>query len=239
MKIPKVYIIHVSDDNIREKHIRKELAGKVSNFEFINEGDISDLNDDVLNEYFDKSLHGMEKPNEISCTYKHLIAYQKIIATNEELHLIFEDDIILYPHFVNELKKILEEIKARELKNFLISLEDSTNQYIKRSERRKNQLLYHKNRGRLTGAYLVDKTAVKNFWDYVKTHKCDRLIDNFQTVSAQEGTFDFYWCKSAIATQGSKNGLLPSHIAKARTGVLRKLGVKTHKLYKKLLYEFR
>ncbi|MEL7144738.1 MAG: hypothetical protein AAFO69_00110, partial [Bacteroidota bacterium] len=78
-----------------------------------------------------------------------------------------------------------------------------------------------------------------NFLDYVLKYKCDRLIDNFQIVAAKKKVFQFYWCKNAVATQGSKNGLLPSHIAEARTGVLRKAGVKVHRLYKKLLYEFR
>lgn len=239
MEIPKAYVIHVSDDFLREQHIRQQLTGKVSNFEFVNEGDIADITTEILTEFFDETLHGMEKPNEVSCTYKHFLAYQRLLASDEEIILILEDDIILYSNFEKELKKILEEVNSRELSNFIISIEDSTNQYISRSERIKNQLLYPKKRGRLTGALLMDRSAAKNFLNFVRANKCDRLIDNYQTVAAQMGTFDFYWCKNAVATQGSKNGLLPSHIAKARTGILRKTGVKIHRLYKKLLYEFR
>ncbi|MEL7145840.1 MAG: glycosyltransferase family 25 protein, partial [Bacteroidota bacterium] len=147
MSILKTYVIHVSDDHLRADHIEREFKGKISDYEFVNEGDISDLNDDILQQFFHVSLHGMNKPNEVSCTYKHLLTYQKVLNNTENSCLILEDDIVLYPNFLGETAAILEEVKSRKLQNFIISLEDSTNQFIKRSERIKKQLLYPKERG--------------------------------------------------------------------------------------------
>ena len=239
MENVKTYVIHVSDDDVRAEHVTKELKDKISAYEFINEGDIADLNEDIVHRYFHESLHDMKKPNEISCAYKHLRAYEKLLHSGDEMCLILEDDVILYPNFLTEMSRIFAEVKSRKLRNFIVSLEDSTNQFLKGSEKVKGQLLYAKQRGRLAGAYLIDKEAARNFLDFVLKRKCDRGIDNFQTVAAKAGIFTFYWCKNAVATQGSKNGLLPSHIAKVRTGFLRKTGVKVHRLYKKMLYEFR
>ena len=48
----KTFIIHVSNDYEREKHIRKELENKELDTEFINEGDIADLSEIILGKYF-------------------------------------------------------------------------------------------------------------------------------------------------------------------------------------------
>jgi glycosyl transferase family 25 len=233
----KTYIIHVSDATEREAHIKSQIENKKLNYQFINDGDKKDLSESILNKYFKGPLH--QRSAAASCAYKHILAYENMIANNIDLALVLEDDIFLSDDFTDLLNKAILEIRQRNLKNFIVSLEDSSLQYVRGSERKKNQLLYKNIYGRMTGAYLVDLVAVIKMMNEIEKNKCGDNIDWFHNRSSEKGMINMYWIHPTIATQGSLTGSIASLIDDKPFGVFRIFAFQLEKRYKKVLWRLR
>lgn len=232
----KTYVIHVSNANDRENHMRKQLQKKNLDFSFVNEGDINEIDTSVLNEYF---VGNMAKVcNATSCAYKHILACKKVAEGSDDLALILEDDIRFYSNYA-ELYEIVDEVKRRNIKNFILSLEDSILRYVPRSERVKGVRVYPKKKGRLTGAYLIDKEGAGNLMQYVRKEKVGIPMDWFHNLCVSNHVINMYWSQPVIAVQGSLDGSIKSLIDSKRYGFSRILLFKTQRLYKKLLYQVR
>ncbi|NDV47815.1 hypothetical protein D0T49_12235 [Paludibacter sp. 221] len=232
-----IQIIHVSSDLLREKHISKQLENIRIEYEFINKGDKSDLTDDVLAQYFSGDMKNIS--NATSCAYKHILTYQKLLDSDMHFSIVLEDDIFLDKTFEKYINIALEEIKERKLSNFLISLEDSILRYIKGSERIKGQYIYKAKKGRLTGAYIIDKECAQNMLVEIESNRCSAPIDWFHNQCSKEGIIDMYWLQPTIATQGSLNGKMKSIIDDKNNGMFRIITFKIHKIYKKILWRLR
>lgn len=235
----KTYIIHVSDAFEREKHIKRELNRTELEVEFVNEGDKTDLSEEIIGNYFSGEMADITNASRISCAYKHILSYEKIANANLKYALILEDDILFYRNFNKQLNRIEKEIEKLKLTNFFISLEDSNLKYVKGSERVKNKILYPKPKGRLAGAYLIDIEASKNILAYIKTNTCSLPIDWFHNLCAENKIMQIFWTHPTIATQGSLTGVLKTLIDNKKSGLFRILSYKIQKVYKKLLYSLR
>ena len=233
----KTYIIHVSDATDREKQIKDQLKGKKLDPIFVCEGDIKDISQEVLDSFFKGRMYKVNA--QVSCAYKHILSYQKIAESGNEISLILEDDISFYSDFENNIEKLLSEIKRRELDNFVLSIEDSTLNYIARSKREKGVLIYPEKYGRTNGAYLIDKKGAQSILDYAKENKIDRPIDFYHNLCIEKGSINMYWSQPAFCRQGSLDGSTKSLIDNKRLGLLRVLSFKAQRVYKKLLYNFR
>lgn len=234
----KNYIIHVSTDFEREKHITKEIAKTAFDFTFINDGDKKDLTKDLVSQHFIKKTVTAAT----SCAYKHILAYKDMINHQSNYAIILEDDIFLYENFEETITNILIEIEKRNLSNFLISLEESNLEYVKGSEREKGKLLYKKNTGRFAGAYLIDIECAKTMIHEIETHKCEEAIDYQHTIFARKGLINVYWLHPPIAIQGSLNGKIPSILDlryKRGKNLFRRISFAVTKYYKKMLYRLR
>lgn len=233
----KAYIIHVSDAYEREKHMQSQLEGKQLDVQYINHGDIKDLNSDIFDAYF--SEHMARPDSGTSCAFKHILAYIEIANGEDEIALVLEDDIYFYSNY-ERLFDFVKEIKNRKLKNFFISLEDSNSRYVERSRRKKDTYLYEASCGRLAGGYLIDKEAAKSILKYIEQHKLTMPIDWFHNKCAENGVIKLYWSHPAIVVQGSLNGTINSMIEEGvhfgRWDVIR---FKLKRAYKKLLYWLR
>ncbi len=236
----KNYIIHVSTNLEREKHIRREIEKTSFDFTFINDGDIKDLTEEVLDKYFTASM--IPASAGTSCTYKHILAYEDMIRHQEDYAIILEDDIYLYNDFEEKIGAVLAEIKERKLTNILVSLEESTLTYVKGSEREKGKLLYPKKQDRLAGAYLIDLDLAKTIIKEIEAYKCASPTDHLHAIYAKKGLINIYWLHSPIAIQGSLNGkitsLLDSRYKRSRN-FLRRATFTINKFYKKLLYRLK
>jgi glycosyl transferase, family 25 len=233
----KTYIIHVSDAIQRERHINSQLIGKKLNVEFVSEGDIKDLSEPVIANYFKEQ---MSTANSIvSCAYKHIISYRKLLESNDDIALILEDDIYFYSNFDHIFEKLLKEIGQRQLDNFLLSIEDTTLTYIANSKRRNGILIYAETMGRTAGAYLVDRKAATRMLDEVKKNKMGLPIDWFHNLCIEQGIVNMYWSQPAISCQKSHDGSLGSIIGNKKSSILRVISFNVQKAYKKLLYGLR
>ncbi|CAI8170054.1 MAG: Uncharacterised protein [Bacteroidota bacterium] len=232
----RTYVIHVSTEIGRRKLIEKELEGKAFDPTFVLDGDINSLSQSRLNTFFSDKMK--EPKAGTSCAFKHILAYQDIVKNKHPLTLIIEDDIRFYSN-VHLLDQIFNEIQDRNLKSFIVSLEDSRLKYIPKSKREKKRLLYLEQSGRMTGAYLIDYAGAKHILDYIETKKVSVPIDWFHNECIQENILEMFWAQPPIAVQGSLEGSVKSLIGKVRFGGLKILLFRIQRLYKRLTYYFR
>ena len=97
----KVLVLHVKQGyQERAEHIEKMLARLCIPFEYILDGDVSDLSQEILDKYFKpgkEKLYGYTPRT--SCSYKHFLAYEYIIRNNLEGALIFNTSVNFYGNF--------------------------------------------------------------------------------------------------------------------------------------------
>lgn len=209
-------------------------------FEYILDGDISDLTDDVIDRYFTGQLMADPTPP-TSCAYKHLLAYKKILADGLYGALILEDDIILRSNFVTIFNQSIDEVKEYEITHpgpIIISYEDTRLRFVPRSQRKEDCVIYKGDCDRMTGAYYINAAAAKLILDYAIFHKMDSPIDITHCQLLRNGLLDYLWCQPTIATQGSHTGAFASAI-NFHKSVFYPLTWQFKLAYKKLLYWFR
>lgn len=238
MQIP-TFIIHVSTNKQREKHIVDQIKKStlLNNYQFINKGDLNDISETLHTQYFGGELHTINAA--VSCAYKHILAYEEVVHQNLDFALILEDDIFIQSNFDEIICAAINELQEKKINTYFISLEDSNLKYVSGKEIKSNQYLYPKSKGRLAGAYIVDKHACINMLKEIKQNKCNLTIDWFHNYCVQLNLFQIYWLHPTIAYQGSLTGSIPSLIDDKKTGFFREIAYFAQKLYKKLLYKIR
>lgn len=241
LNVRNVYVLHVRKGYEERKRHIESMLGKIGiPFEYILDGDICDLTDDVLDRYFCGGTMTGQYPF-TSCSYKHLLAYKEIVNRNQEGALILEDDIFLQKRFVRIFNKSMEELRQYSAEHpgpVIISYEDTRLRFVPRSKRIKGTVLYKGDRDRMTGAFYINKEAAKLLIKYAETHKFDLPIDLTHCKLLREGHLTYFWCQPTVATQGSHNGILSSAI-NLNKSVFSPISWQLKLLYKKLLYFFR
>lgn len=235
----KTYIIHTLKCPERKEHILNQIRDKNIEPCFIVRGEREEISEEIVNRYFDGELKKVSRIT--SCAYKHIIAYSKIIEENLDIALILEDDIFLSKEFDTVFASVISEIKERNYKNFIVSLEDSTLEYVKRSEIVKNKILYPKKHGRTAGAYIIDKICANTLLDTAQREKCSLPIDWFHNWCAANNLINIYWVLKPVAVQGSLSGKIGSTINPGEKTVskIKSMVFEIKRFYKKLLYNLR
>ena len=78
IEIEKVYVLHVKKGyEDRDLHIRKMLGNMNIPFQYILDGDMTDLSIDSLSAYFRNDMLSITPAT--SCSMKHILAYQHMI----------------------------------------------------------------------------------------------------------------------------------------------------------------
>lgn len=235
-----VFVLHVREGyEERGVHMDNMLGRMGIAFDYILDGDKSDLDHATLNRYFRGDM--CEISNATSCALKHLLAYKRIIECGLDGALILEDDISLRPDFAAFVESSLEECRRRGIKECLISFEDTSMQFVPGSQRRKWMKIYKAQRDRFAGCYYISAGCARQILDYVASYKCHLPIDLFHTHLIEAIDFPYYWSHPTVATQGSKDGRFGSSIS-ARDHNRRKYLRISHPLkllYKRLLYRLK
>ncbi len=211
----KTLIIHVRGNEDREKHIRKVMAQIGLEYELMLDGNVEDISQKVLDTYFSNYLYQVAPVT--SCALKHIRAYETIVSENLPCTLILEDDICPLPAYAEAFGRVLKEIESRGLSNCIISLENSGLKFVSGSQRKENQLLYEMDRGRCTGAYLIDKKCAESILSYIKEKKCHTTIDWFHNHLLKEKVISCFWCEPPLFEQGSNNGTISSLLQSHKT----------------------
>lgn len=228
----KTYVIHVSTAVERRAAIENELEGKNFDTTFILDGDIHTLDESRINIFFAGKMRQAQPST--SCSFKHILAYQKIVEEKHQLAHILEDDIRFYSNS-HLLNNIASEIKHRDLSSFMVSLEDSRLKYIPRSKRKEGLYLYTEQSGRMTGAYLIDYEGAKRILAHLEKEKMNVPIDWFHNQCVDKNIIHMFWAQPTLAVQGSLEGSIKSLIGKVRFGFLKVISFRTQRTYKRFI----
>ncbi len=236
ISVDKVYVVHVSTDKLREKHIQRELGNFNIPFEFMLKGDKSDISTEIIKEYFiGDEMGGLIPTAEQSCTFKHLSIYEKMLVDGVNDALIFEDDVYLARNFKEVFNQTIKELKLLPQKiqdKALINFENSTLQIIHPSKQVEGQYLYKAEKSRCAGAYYINKNLAKSITDFRIKNKCNKIIDWYHNELIEAIGLQNYWCHPPIVEQGSHNGRIQSIIDNKKYGYVRQLTWKISRLYK-------
>lgn len=222
--------------------MEKMLGNLGIKFEYVLDGDRSDMNMDIVNRWFKGVMNQIN--NESSCALKHLYAYKQIVEQNLPGALILEDDIFVKDNFISGINACLKEYWSKVnngLKPGLISFEDSSLKFVPESQKVKGQMIYKAPRDRFAGCYYVPYESAKMMLEYAEINKIGKPIDLWHTTLIEEIDQPYYWSSPTFASQGSHNGKFPSSISKGSftRHVYQRFSWILKRAYKVLLYRFR
>lgn len=232
---PHIFVLHVSkgyDD--RARHIDAMMKRLGLDYEYILEGDLDDIDSDIMARYFHPDGELSPARGATSCSYKHLLACRRIIDRGMPGAVVLEDDIVLGDRF--------EEIVMRSIGQLpdgdpaIINYEDTRLRFVPRSKRRRGQVIYPGDRDRFTGALYVTAEAAAKVLATAETEKMSVPIDIFHRRLLDRGIISYWWSHPCVASQGSFSGLFASSVSK-ESG--KALVWRLKRAYRRLLYFFR
>lgn len=230
----KIYVIHAKKYTDHERHINGMMSRFGLPFEYILDGDADELDEGFLAKNFTERMRRSDR-RILSCSTKHLLAMQRLLDTEEESALIFEDDVILKKNFLKVYGEVAEEVKQYAGQPVLISFEDTRLRFVEHSRRVKGQHLYKGDRDRFAACYYVNRLGAQAILDNVPL---DEPIDLYHKRLLKGDKLLYLWCHPTIATQGSFNGLFNSSLTPSRRK-LKAFEWQLKRLYRLLLYRLR
>lgn len=239
LPIQKVYIVHSKHhESTRGKHIRAVVEDLGLPYYFIMEGEDEEILQPEVQRYFGDFLK--TRPRLASCCYKHLLAYKYAIANNEQLIMVLENDVFFETGYKQILQQALQEIKQRQLSNYVFSIEDTTLRYPPRSVRKKGVLVYEGDRSRMAGAYIMDLEGCRSMVSYTEKYGIPSGPDWQMNFVHDAGLLNIYWLYPSVAEQGSHNGKMQTAFFSKGAGWWNRLRWKLNKFYKRdILYNLR
>lgn len=236
----KLFVIHPDHLIERGKHIEQMLNRLGLDFEFVNEGKTESKIQEYLHKYLKDGQEKMlQKVPRSLCTISHFLAYEKIVSENLEGALILEDDVVLYSNFLPLYQQTMVEYSSLySQQRVIISYEDSSLQFVPRSQRVEGRMLYPGKKDRMAGAYFINKVAAAAILERLQTLRCDVAIDVYHYQLIREGFIQYLWCQPALATQGSFTGAFRSSLSKKKDIMIRMRWC-FKRNYKRLLYWLR
>lgn len=228
----KIFVIHAKQGyEYHEQRINQLFAKFGLTFEFVTDGDTSNFNDSLLNKYFQKDILDKYSKGAVSCTLNHMLALERLIASDKPYALIFENDPFFLGNFIQKIKKISKEVFELE-KGFIVSLENTTLTFPSFFQIKRNKHLYRASKGRMAGAYIIDLEGAKRAISDLQSHKCKVIIDWWHNDLLTRNILKMYWVHPPLVEQGSHNGKMGGTISSKENNFLRRMAWLIQKGYK-------
>lgn len=175
----------------------------------INYKDKVNMNKDNINDDDFKSMINIINSSQLSNIYKHIEAYNKIKNSNSNFNFIIEDDLLIIDDYINNFKKLLENIKKIEYDLVFSCLSinnENTNKYefIKTTDNFK--ILLSKS------SYFISKDTAINLIDYLKVVSFNLKLSISKYIWDNKDTIKSYVFNKHTLFEGSKVGLFPTSI---------------------------
>jgi GR25 family glycosyltransferase involved in LPS biosynthesis len=221
LNVDKIYVLHYTKLKERKERLDEMFYMHDLDVEYITEFDQEDLTQEMIDESYDRrkesydvKIHPAYKERstphrvlnmaEISCTFKHRRAIQKVAEECPNHGLIFEDDVILVPNF----KYLFNQFLSTTPNDWgAIFMGCCANLRVPENYQVPNQNAYRMNHPASRGgdSYLLTNDAAK---------KIASTMDTFVTISDWELSYQLYrhdittyWWEPPIVVQGSETGL--------------------------------
>lgn len=231
------YVIHVKKGyEDRERSIVEQFSRLDMPFEWVLDYDIPDINQEVVDRY---KYHGQKLgPAEISCSLKHIAAWERIAAGKSDGAFVFEDDVLID---IKRFKKLalaaIEEFYTGLKKVGYISLGDGCAMYVPWTKTRKSQILYPAEQVRATDSYWITKETARMRLAWIDEHGFKLPADHLINKIDNEMEIPILWMVPTVATQGSHTGRFASQIQAWDRGELKeKVKWVAKKFRRKYLY---
>ena len=222
LAVGRVFVIHVSTGaEERAAFMEAQLARLGIPFEYVLDGDVSDLTPALLERWFAGDMK-RQRPG-TSCCAKHLIAYERMLRDGLDDALVLEDDACLTDDFVEALTLSLAELRQRADASpgaAFISLENSGLRPIPGAVA--STTLYRAECGRETGAYWLTRSVAERFLARAEKDKVHLPTPHFHNTFFLSGEIEIWWRHPAIAEQGSHGGKFDSLLHAGHKGPLRR-----------------
>lgn len=206
------YIIHVKNGyEDREQSIVEQFARLKMPFEWVLDYDVPDLGQGIYDRY---GYHGDKlRPAEISCSLKHIAAWERIVAGDSDGAFIFEDDVLIdIDRFKRSAEEAIQEFYASGRKTCHISLGDGCAMYVPWTKTRIGCRLYPAEQVRATDSYWLTKETAGLRLAWIAEHGFHLPADHLINKIDNELGIPILWLSPTIVTQGSHTGQFASQI---------------------------
>lgn len=211
------YVLHVKKGyEDREKSIIKQFSRLGLPFEWVLDHDIPEITPEVLKDWHYKGNFNIEA---ISCALKHITAWKRIAAGDQDGALVFEDDVLInIPRFMPVLERALAESEKYWNGQAYLSLGDGCALYVPWTKMKKGQYLYQARYARAADSYWLTRDIARKMVAFIEENgfalPADHLIDHICNTL----DIPILWVEPTIAHQGSHTGLFPSSIQDLERG---------------------
>lgn len=157
-----IYVINLPNRTDRKARVRNELVRtRLTNYKFVDaiHGNTLDVDAMKENGMIDFTCQQLKR-GEYGCYLSHLHILQTILTSNQELHMILEDDVYFVRDFKTKLTKTLSAVKYIEWDILYIGINQFT-QEDKQGIYVKEGIYYPLNSLWGTHAYIVKRSAVR------------------------------------------------------------------------------
>lgn len=231
-RLPHIYIIHaLSGYEAHKERLQKLLRAYAFEFEFVTDGDASKFTTELLSPYFVDDVQNIVNKGALSCTLNHFLAYEKIRDADDPFAIILENDPYFLGNFEFGISQLLPGL-AQLPPGFIVSLENTTLEFPSYSQKRRGGALVRARRGRMAGAYIIDRVGAAATLDAMGEKKCSKVIDHWHNDLIDRGVIKMYWASNPLVEQGSHNGKMSSTISTKPSNALRRLRWQLQKFYK-------
>lgn len=216
------YIIHTKEGaEDRELSIIKQFARLKMPFEWILDYDIINLDQSALDRY---GYYGNKlSPAEISCSLKHITAWERIAAGDSQGAFVFEDDVLIsVGRFKQVVRQAIEEFYACVRDIGHISLGDGDAMYVPWTKTRKNRRLYPAEQVRMADSYWITRQTARIRLAYLAKYGFYLPADHLINKIDNEQGIPIFWLEPTVVTQGSHTGRFTSQLQAGDGGRLKK-----------------
>lgn len=206
------YVIHVKKGyEERERSIVEQFARLDLDFEWVLDYDIADLTPEVLSRC--GYQEGKLRPAEISCSLKHIAAWEQIAAADSPGAFVFEDDVLLdCRRFKTVAAAALAEFSVGADAAGYLSLGDGCALYVPWTKLRRGRYLYPAEQVRATDSYFLTKAAARRMLEMIGREGFYLPADHLINRLCHQLAIPILWLSPTVVCQGSHTGRFASQI---------------------------
>jgi glycosyl transferase family 25 len=214
----KIYVIHVKKGfEEREKSVIHQFSTLNLPFEWVLEFDKEELTPEVLQEY---QYRGNLKKEEISCSLKHIHAWEKIAGSSSG-GFVFEDDVLInLKKFKTVMEQALSEFTRDGRDCGCISLGDGMALHVPWTRLKRGQRLYPADHIRATDSYWITRETARKRVSWIRRNGFSLPADHLINTIDAQCRIPILWLEPTVASQGSHTGLFASSIQAQDRGTI-------------------
>jgi glycosyl transferase family 25 len=169
-----------------------------------------ELTSQVLKRY---GYRGNLPPEAISCSMKHIAAWERIAAGLEAGGLVMEDDALLdQKHFETAIQACLLELKRDWGGRGCICFGNGCAMFVPWTKLKKGRRLYRAELVRATDSYWIDHQTARQRIDWIGEKGFSLPADHLINAIDNQLGIPILWAEPTVVTQGSHTGLFTSSI---------------------------